>query len=119
MSLRMQVEELTAGKAVITMDGALILGSSLRLADSQLQSLIAAGTKLLLLDLSGVPYCDSSGLGAMVHTAGLAKQQGGAMRICGLSDRVANMLKITTIDRLLSIDADRASGLAALDLQSA
>jgi anti-sigma B factor antagonist len=117
MSLRMQVEELTAGKAVITLDGALILGSSLRLADSQLQSLIAAGTKLLLLDMSGVPYCDSSGLGAVVHTAGLAKQKGGVMRICGLSERVANMLKITTIDRLLSIDPDRASGLAALDLQ--
>jgi anti-anti-sigma factor len=61
-----------------------------------------------------VPYCDSAGLGAIVHAYGLTKQQGGMLRMCGLSERVAAMLRMTTTDTFLPIDADRAAGIAAL-----
>ncbi len=110
----MNVEELDAHRALITLNGEFILGMSLRLADSQIQRLIAKGVNRLILDMTGVPYLDSSGLGSLVHTYGLVKQQGGMIRLCGLSDRVANMLKMTTTDTLLPIDSDRAASLAAL-----
>jgi anti-sigma B factor antagonist len=114
MSLQMTVEQLDASRAVLIFDGALTLGMSLRLADSQIQNLINKGVNRLVFDLSGVPYCDSSGLGALVHTHGLAKEAGGMIRLCGLSDRVANMLRMTTTDTLLRIDVDRAASIAAL-----
>jgi anti-sigma B factor antagonist len=114
MSLQLKVEELTTQSAVVTLEGPLTFGMSLSLADSQLRGLIDKGFHKLLLDMTGVPYCDSAGLGAIVHAYGLAKNQGGMLRLCGLSDRVAGLLNMTTTDSFLPIDADRAAGIAAL-----
>jgi anti-anti-sigma factor len=90
-------------------------GMSLSLADSQLRGLVDGGFNRLLLDMTNVPYCDSTGLGAIVYAYGLTKQQGGMLRLCGLSDRVAGMLKMTSTDSFLLIDKDRAAGIAGLE----
>jgi len=114
MSLEIKVQDLNAHSAVVILEGALTFGMSLSLADSKLRGLVERGITKLVLDMTGVPYCDSAGLGAIVYTYGLAKQQGGMIRLCGLSDRVAAMLRMTTTDSFLPIDADREAGVAAL-----
>jgi anti-sigma B factor antagonist len=114
MSLQMNVEELSARSAVITLEGMMTFGMSLSLADSQIRGLVERGFTRLVFDLSAVPYCDSAGLCAIVHAYGLAKQQEGMVRLCGLSERVASMLRVTTTDSFLPIDANRAAGIAAL-----
>jgi anti-sigma B factor antagonist len=118
MSVQISVEEVSARAAVVTFQGALSFGMSLSLADSQLRGLVDRGFNRLLLDLTNVPYCDSAGLGAIVYAYGLTKQQGGMLRLCGLSDRVAGMLKMTTTDSFLLIDADRPAGIAGLGAEA-
>jgi anti-sigma B factor antagonist len=110
----MKVQDLTTDSAVVTLAGPLTFGSSLSLTDSKLRGLVEKGITKLLLDLTGVPFCDSSGLGAIVYMYGLTRQRGGMIRLCGLSDRVAGMLRMTTTDSFLPVDADRAAGVAAL-----
>lgn len=114
MAVHLTVEELSADSGVVTFEGSLNLGTTLQAADHQLQALIAKGMKNLVLDLSGVPYCDSAGLGVIVHTYGLAEQKGGKVRICGASGRVASVFKMTRTDTFLTIDEDRAASIAAL-----
>jgi anti-anti-sigma factor len=114
MAIQLVIEELSPDSAVVTFEGSLNLGTTLQTADKQLQSLIGNGVKNLVLDLSAVPYCDSAGLGVIVHTYGLAEQSGGKVRICGASGRVAGVFKMTRTDTFLSIDADRATSIAAL-----
>jgi anti-sigma B factor antagonist len=114
MSIQIQVEDLSPNSAVVIFEGALTFGMSLSLADSKLRGLVERGVTKLVLDMTGVPYCDSAGLGAIVYTYGLTKQQNGAMRLCGLSDRVAAMLRMTTTDSFLPIDKDRAAAISAL-----
>jgi len=114
MAVHLTVEELSADSGVVTFEGSLNLGTTLQAADHQLQALIAKGMKNLVLDLSGVPYCDSAGLGVIVHTYGLAEQKGGKVRICGASGRVASVFKLTRTDTFLTIDEDRAASIAAL-----
>ncbi len=114
MSLQLKVEDLTPRSAVVTFEGPLTFGMSLSLADSQLRGLVERGVNQLVLDMAGVPYCDSAGLGAIVYIYGLAKQQGGMIRLCDLSARVAAMLRMTTTDSFLPIDKDRAAGISAL-----
>ncbi len=96
------------------MTGALTLGTDLKIADSQLQALIGRGAIRLVLDLTGVPYSESSSLGMLVHTCGLTRQHGGTLRLCGLPERIGDTLKLTTTDTLLPIDADRAASIGAL-----
>ncbi len=110
----MKVEDLSADSAVVIFEGPLTFGMSLSLADSQLRGLVERGVNKLVLDLAHVPYYDSAGLGAIVYIYGLAKQRGGMIRLCDLSERVAAMLRMTTTDSFLPIDQDRVASVSAL-----
>lgn len=114
MSLKIKIEELTTDTAVVVFDGSLTLGMSLSLVDSQVRGLIDRGLIKLLFDLQAVSYCDSAGLGLIVHTFGLTNEKGGVLRLCCLSPRVEGVLKMSTTDSFLPVSPDRASGIAAL-----
>ncbi len=114
MSLHIDVLELDACSAVAKVEGASILGMNLKFADGQLRGLIEKGVIRLVLDLTGVTFCDSAGLGAIVHTFGLGKDKGSTLRVCGASERVAALLKMTMTDTILPIDVDCAAFSAAI-----
>ena len=72
----------------------------------------------MVLDLTSVPYIDSSGLGTLVHMYGLTRQKNGNMRLCGVTRPVADLLKLTGMDAVLPADSDAATSLAALRVTS-
>jgi len=114
MILQMDIEKPGPGVAVARFNGALTLGTSLHAADAQLQKAIRDGSAKVVLDMAGVPYMDSAGLGALVQASGLAREHGGELRLCGTSQRVADLIKMTRTDALLPMDADVDASLKAL-----
>ena len=114
MILQVDIQRLQPGLAVVKLTGALTLGTSLHGADAQLQKTIKDGAAKVVLNMTGVPYMDSAGLGVLVQASGLAKQQGGDLRLCGVADRVAELIKMTRTDALLPMDADEDASLKAL-----
>jgi anti-sigma B factor antagonist len=114
MILQVDIEKTEPNLAVVSFTGALTLGTSLLTADSRLQQAIREGCSRLVLNMAGVPYMDSAGLGVLVQTSGLAREQGGALRMCGVSERVASLVKMTRTDELLPMDADVDASMAAL-----
>jgi anti-sigma B factor antagonist len=114
MILQVEFQEIQPGTAVVSFTGALTLGSSLHTADQKLQQALDGGFPKLVLNMAGVPYIDSAGLGALIHASGLAKERGGELRLCCVSERVASLLKMTRTDALLPMDADTDASLAAL-----
>jgi len=114
MILQVEFEEIKPGTAVVSFTGALTLGTSLHTADQRLQQALEGGFPRLVLNMAGVPYIDSAGLGALIHTSGLAKENGGELRLCGVSERVAALIKMTRTDNLLPMDIDVEASLAAL-----
>src|ERR1700757_253881 len=113
MILQVDVEKPNSGVAVVRYTGALTLGTSLHAADAQVQKTIQDGAAKVVLDMAEVPYMDSAGLGALVQASGLAKQQGGDLRLCGVSPRVSELIMMTRTDALLPMDADVDASLAA------
>ena len=122
MALEATVETMegtSSGKtAIVTLTGLMTLGTNLKTADQRVQTALETGAKNLVLDMTGVSYSDSAGLGMLVHTYGLVKAKGGSFRLCGVGERVMAMLKLTTTDRFLTVDADRTASLAALGLDA-
>jgi len=57
----------------------------------------------LILDLSGVSYMDSSGVGTMVEIKRLIEQVGGQVVLAGLQPRVRSVFEITQLDRFFRI----------------
>jgi stage II sporulation protein AA (anti-sigma F factor antagonist) len=114
MILQMDIQRPAPGVAVARFVGAITLGSSLHAADAQLQKTIREGAAKIVLDMTEVPYMDSAGLGVLVQASGMAKQQGGDLRLCGVSERVAELIKMTRTDALLPVDADVEASLKEL-----
>jgi anti-sigma B factor antagonist len=54
----------------------------------------------MILDLSGVPYLDSSGLGSLVSACTSATKSGRRFALTGVNKRVQKVLEITKVERV-------------------
>jgi anti-anti-sigma factor len=62
---------------------------------------LAAGDRLIVVDLAGTEFVDSSGLGALVSCLKAARQAGGDLRLVAPTEQVAMVLRMTNLDRIL------------------
>ena len=83
--------------AVIHLDGNLMGGPDATTLNSKLHDLVEAGTKQVVLDLKGVEFINSSGLGLMIGGASLMKNAGGALKLANASTKIAALIKITRL----------------------
>lgn len=74
---------------------------------------IESGERRLLLDLEQVKFLDSSGLGAMVSILKALGPQG-AIAVCNARGAVNTLFHLTRMDKVFTIVASRADGLARL-----
>ncbi len=61
------------------------------------------GINKLIVDLSEVETCDSSGLSAILVANRILHSSGGSMRLAAPSDKVYSLIKITQLDRVLPV----------------
>ena len=59
--------------------------------------------KNLVLNLSEVKYIDSSGLSAILVANKVCSEAGGIMVLCGVSEHVMKLVKISQLDKILDI----------------
>lgn len=94
---------------VITLEGPLTLNTMQRFE----KELIAMRPKALILDLSGVPYMDSAGLGVLMNFYVAAQHHQRVLMLTGVSRRVDALLELTKVKPLLacfeSVSAAEAS----------
>lgn len=79
---------------------------------------VAEGSIHLVVDLSDVEFMDSSGLGALVSGLKSARHAGGDLRIASATEQVRMVLKLTNLDRVLTMHDNVADALAATESQA-
>ncbi|MDN4172638.1 STAS domain-containing protein [Nocardioides sp. SOB77] len=67
-----------------------------------LNDLMVDGHVDVVVDLSDVPFVDSSALGALVAAHRRARGLGGALSVAGIQAPVARILELTGLDRVLA-----------------
>jgi anti-sigma B factor antagonist len=72
------------------------------------------GPRPVLLDLSGVEFMDSSGLGVLIGAHKEAAALGGVLILVGPVPRVRKIFKITKLNKIFTIHETPAEALAAL-----
>lgn len=65
----------------------------------------------LIVDLTGVNYMDSSGVGTLVDVYRKVRSKKGKMTLVGLSDAVRSLFEITKLDTFFSIVNSRQEAL--------
>ncbi len=91
------VERQTGAIMILDLKGELVIGDGDELLKDKINSMIQQGHTNLLLNLEGVPYVDSAGLGQMVSTLNTVRRQGGALKLLNLTKRIEDLLSITKL----------------------
>jgi anti-sigma B factor antagonist len=99
---------------VVSCAGRFTMGTRLKQTEAMGDSLVADGTRKLVLDLTHTETVDSAGLGVIMHMSAEMEQAGGAFRICGANERIQHLLSVTHTDTLLPHDPDLESSVRAL-----
>jgi anti-sigma B factor antagonist len=94
----MQIEERPTGDVmVLDLKGKMTLGEGDELLKDKINSLVHQGRRKVVLNLEGVPYIDSAGLGEIVRTYTTISRQGGSMKLLNLTKRITDLLSITKL----------------------
>jgi anti-sigma B factor antagonist len=94
----MQIEERVVGDVVVLdLKGKITLGEGEELLKDKVNSLVNQGHRKILLNLGGVPYIDSAGLGQVVRTYTTVSRQGGSLKLLNLTKRITDLLSITKL----------------------
>ncbi len=94
----MVIEERAVGGAtILDLNGKLALGDGDGLLKDKVNSLIHRGVKEIALNLGGLSYMDSAGLGELLSAHSTATRAGGHVKIFNLTKRVSDLLAITKV----------------------
>src|SRR5437870_1771579 len=94
----MQIEERIVGNVtILDLKGKITLGEGDEALKDKINSLIQQDRKRILLNLEGVPYIDSAGLGEIVRTYTTVSRQGGQLKLVNLTKRITDLLSITKL----------------------
>jgi anti-sigma B factor antagonist len=112
----LDLKERQAGDVtILDLSGEVRIGdSSVALRDS-IRSLADQGKKKVLLNLGGVKYIDSSGIGELIATYTTLKRGGGQLKLLNLTDRVQNLLVITKLLTVFDAYEDEAEALKSFE----
>ena len=78
---------------------------------NNIAKLLQEGRKQILLNLSGLEYLDSSGIGDLVHAYLSVVKRGGEMKVVGLTEKVEEILKITQLYQVFPEFRDEQAAL--------
>jgi len=78
----------------------------------QFTSLVEAGRRKIIIDLSNVEYIDSFAVGFIMDMYRRLSTQNGSLRLSGLRPRVKKILTITRVDNVIDIHTDIEEALA-------
>ena len=94
----MQIDQRAVGDVVVLdLKGKITLGEGDELLKDKVNSLVNQGHKKIILNLAGVPYIDSAGLGEVVRTYTTVSRQGGSLKLLNLTKRITDLLAITKL----------------------
>lgn len=102
----MSIDEEQVGDVVLLkLQGRLDSTSAGKLKD-RVKSNIRDGHNLLVIDLAGVNFVDSSGLGCLVAALRSANKAGGNIKISALQDRVRVVFELIRLHNILDVYED-------------
>jgi anti-anti-sigma factor len=100
--------------AVLEVRGKVRVGESAQQFAGELRAILAATTGPVLLDVSGIDYIDSTGIGELVGYMQKLSEANRKMGLLQPHKRMLALLELTGLDKYFLIFADRDEALRAL-----
>jgi anti-sigma B factor antagonist len=91
---------------IVDLKGRITLGEGSVTVRDTVHNLLSKGQKRILLNLGGVNYIDSSGIGELVSAFTAAKKQGGELKLLNLTKKIHDLLQITKLYTVFDVKED-------------
>ena len=101
------------GVTVLEVSGRITLGEGGVTLRDAIQEALKTGTKTLILDLGGVNYMDSSGVGELTGAYISAKNKGCELKLLNLTKKIDDLMQITKLATIFEIYTDEKAALAS------
>jgi anti-sigma B factor antagonist len=110
MSIAMSTRQV-GGVTIVDIKGRIVLGLESASVRDVVCTLLSRGDKQILLNLGGVDYIDSMGLGSLVGAFVSVRKQGGELKLLNLTNKVTDIMQITKLYTVFDIMNDEAAGV--------
>lgn len=100
---------------VLSLKGKLIGGPESQDFRDTIKNLIAEGKTKVLVDLGGVTWIDSTGLGSLISAYTSLKKVNGDLKLCRLTKKIHNLLVITQLITVLEDYDDEHQALMSFE----
>ena len=101
--------------AVMSLNGQFVAGGDGPFLRQKVEDLIAAGTQKLVINFSGVPYIDSTGLGFLAGSRVTAQNNGARMVLASINPHVQKILDEVKLSPFFVIAKDESEALAKVN----
>ena len=111
----MKLKKINQGDVVvIDLAGKLTTGEAPRLLDA-ITDEIEAEHRLIVVDMKGISYMDSAGIGTLVEALNRTVNQGGRLVLARPDKKVRDLLSITHLDTVFDMFESRDSAVEELE----
>ena len=94
----LNIRERQAGDVtILDLEGKITIGEGNVALRTAVRRLVQEGKKKVLLNLSGVSYMDSSGIGELVSSHTTISREQGQLKMLGLGEKIKELLVITKL----------------------
>jgi anti-sigma B factor antagonist len=112
MSAKINIRHME-GVTVLEVSGRIVLGEGGVTFRDSIQDALKTGAKKLVVDMGGVNYMDSSGLGELTNAYTSAKATGCDVKLARLTRKLDNLMQITKLATIFDIYPDKVEAVAA------
>lgn len=110
----LNITERQAGDVtILDLDGKITIGEGSVALRTAIRRLLGEGKKNILLNLGGVGYIDSSGIGELVSSFTAVNKEGGSLKLLNLTQKIQDLLAITKLLTVFDTYDDEGEALAS------
>jgi anti-sigma B factor antagonist len=99
--------------AILDLTGKVTLGENAGILRDEFKVLLAEGYKNILLNMAGVSYVDSAGLGELVGAYTTAANGGVKVKLLNLQSKMQDLLQITKLHTVFEIFDNEQAAIAS------
>jgi anti-sigma B factor antagonist len=112
MSAKINIRHME-GVTVLEASGRIVLGEGAITFRDSVQDALKTGTRKIVVDMAGVNYMDSCGLGELANAYTSARAKGCDVKLASLTRKINNLMQITKLVTVFNIYPNEVEAVAA------
>jgi anti-sigma B factor antagonist len=112
----LNISERQAGDVtILDMEGRITIGEGSVALRNTIRRLISEGKTKILLNLAGVGYIDSSGIGELVSSFTAVNKENGNLKLLNLTQKIQDLLAITKLLTVFEVFENEGDALSSFN----